>query len=153
MSMNERTGTRDLLYSTWHRPASVRRFLSPRVTALITVIDIDWCEYCNWCCKPVALLETQESGRAPKSAKVTAQLAEMADLSAWSVSYERTSDNQDIGLFRVRQIYPASDEVLDLKPAIYAKFLWSLRRTHENMSPLCAAKTARVEIEEDLEPS
>ena len=146
--MHERTGNRDLLYSGWHRPRSISRFLGRRIAALVTVIDVDWCEYCNWCYQPIALIETQESGRMPKSANVTQRLAARADLAAFSVSYEPSDDGADILMFRVRQIHPDSAEVVDLKPKTYARWLWGLRRTHENEKPLCAAKTAQVEVEE-----
>lgn len=148
MSMHERTGTRDLLYSGWHRPRSIERFLGPRVATLVKVIDIDWCEACHWCDEPIALIETQQSSRAPKSARITVKLAQRADLAAYSVSYEPNGAGDDIDMFRVRQLHPETGEVVDLKPKTYARWLWALRRTHENLNPMCAAKTARIEMED-----
>lgn len=133
MSLNERSGKRDLLYSAWHRPASIKRFLGARRAAQLMVIDIDWCEACYACKRPLALIETQRSGNAPKAATVTVALAKLAGLPAFSVSYEESHEGGDIVRFRWKRLWPVGP-ALDqwFLPAEYAEWLWSLRRDHES---------------------
>lgn len=130
MSMEERTGGRDLLYSGFHRPSSIRRFLTPREAASLCVIDIDFCEACCFCYQPLALIETQRSAHLPKQAPIMAKLAHLAGLPAWSVSYLPTDDGADIEVFRVRQVEPFDDEALTMSPDVYAKWLLHLRAAH-----------------------
>jgi len=132
MSSQERTGTRDLLYSKWHREASIRRFLPARCAYDLGMIDIDACEYCRYCNLPLALVETQRSTFGPKSATVTEALARLAGLPAFSVSYRATEDGEDIAEFRVQQITPAQGEARRLTPAEYAEWLLSLRFPHNH---------------------
>lgn len=124
MTMEERSGVRKLTYSQWHRPQSIRRFLGFRVASWLTVIDIDWCEYCGSCKEPVALIETQEGNRPPKDAPVMRRLAHRADLPAYSVSY--VVEDALITSFRVRDLNGGVGE-LRLTPDKYAAFLVSLR--------------------------
>jgi hypothetical protein len=144
MSMNERSGKRDLLYSAWHRPnggrledgrkvPGIARFLGPRRAAQLTVIDIDWCEACHACSTPLALIETQAGDRPPKSATITVALAALSGVPAYSVSFRRSKDGADIDAFRWTRLWPASP-VCDLwhSPAEYAEWLWELRRDHES---------------------
>ena len=144
MSLRERTGLRDLLYSGWHRPDRIRRFVPYRVAATLKVCDIDWCEACHWCSWPVALIETQESSRGPKAAVITQNLARLAGIPAYSVSYVRGSDNDDIESFGVRQIAPANPWVQYMTPTEYAGFLVGLRDNHYAESEVCAAKAKGV---------
>jgi hypothetical protein len=130
MSQTERTGFRSLLYSGWHRSDRIDRFLGRSHARRLSVIDIDWCEYCCYCSRPIALVETQESTNPPKAARVTRQLALMAGIRAYSVSYQPTSDGDDIELFQVRLIAPELGEVMAMQPNVYAYFLWSLRNVH-----------------------
>lgn len=129
MTMYERTGFRSLLYSSWHRPPSLSRYLSSRLASRLHVIDIDWCEYCDVCKAPLALIETQESTHDPKSARVTATLARMAGITAYSVSYWPEGE-ADIGGFKVRRLEPPNSRVVTLTAAEYAQWLASLRITH-----------------------
>ncbi len=83
MPAREYSGVRDLAYSAWHRADRISRFLGRRRAALLSVIDIDWCEYCNVgsCREPLALIETardQSGNRAVKPATVTGKLATKA---------------------------------------------------------------------------
>lgn len=130
MSMEERTGQRDLLYSSWHRPSRVREWMTAREAAMLTQIDIDWCEYCAFCGQPIALIETQESTRGPKSARVTGNLAELAGIPAFSVSYTRTESGDDIELFEVQQIKPEETYVGPMLPQVYCYWLLALRDEH-----------------------
>lgn len=139
MSQRERTGQRDLTYSRWHRQESTRRFLGVSIAAKLTAIDIDWCEACAFCSTPLALIETQRSGAAPKSARITRELAYRADLAAYSVSYAVDSDGE-ISAFRVQSIHPESDLVQEMSPFDYAGWLWALRQQHY-FSTECGLKT------------
>lgn len=133
MSHEERTGVRDLTYSGWHRTSSIRRYLAINVAARLTVIDIDWCEACCFCSRPLALIETQRSMDRPKPARITAKLASMAGIPAYSVSYftvGETAEN-DISGFRVQMIQPPNEAVVEYTPAMYAGFLASLRHHHQ----------------------
>lgn len=131
MSMGERTNKRDLTYSAWHRPENIRRYLGVSIAAKLLLIDIDWCEACCFCSAPLALIETQISNGPPKEARITARLARMAGIPAFSVSVVLAEDTREIAGFRVRQIMPASIEVQERTPSAYANFLWSLRSDHE----------------------
>lgn len=128
MSQRERTGRRDLTYSRWHRIDSVRRYLPVRIAWRLTAIDIDWCEACCYCSKPLALVETQVSDRCPKDATITAALARSAGIPAFSVSV--VYDGDEVCGFRVRDLLTAGP-VRDMEPVAYAWFLWSLRDGHE----------------------
>lgn len=146
MSAGERTGYRSLVYSGWHRPASIRRFVGALGAAALAMIDIDACEYCARCMTPVALIETARTLSPPKSARVTARLSTMAGIPAFSVSYSgaivrdccahcgRIQETGDIDRFLVQRIQPRHSEVVDMNPHAYAAFLMRLRRGHE-----CAA--------------
>lgn len=130
MSERERTGERDLTYSGWHRTANMRRYLSARQAWSLGQIDIDWCEYCRYCSTPLALIETQVSDRAPKAAPVTAALARMAGVPAYSLSIVR-GDLDEIALFKVQQIAPELGTVQPMIPVVYAYFLLSFRERHQ----------------------
>lgn len=130
MSDEERTHTRDLTYSTWHRRTNLRKYgLSLKDAWSLGVIDIDWCEYCRHCREPLALVETQVSDRAPKPAPVMSVLARMAGIPAYSVSIIR-GDLEEIALFKVQQVAPELGAVQPMLPNVYAFFLLSLRSQH-----------------------
>lgn len=136
MSLAERTGERSLLYSRWHRPEWTERFLGKMHASWLSQIDIDSCEYCDQCGKPLALIELQASTAPPKAAPVTCKVARLSGLSAFSVSYVPTlggddvEKGQDIGRFRWQQQAPERSSVVDLEPADYAAWLWTLREDH-----------------------
>lgn len=143
MSDRERTGYRTLVYSRWHRPASVRDYLGPVKAAALTMIDIDACEACCRCGAPVALIETAAQ-LPPKNAPITAVLARMAGIPAFSVGYvpfaepslcgscgKPDDSDSDIREFHVRQLAPVDRLVGVMKPQVYAYWLLSLRETHD----------------------
>ena len=130
MTLYERTGSRSLLYSGWHRPKSLSRYLPKHLAHRLFMIDIDACEYCDVCKVPLALIETQESRGLPKPARVTTTLARMAGIAAYSVSYWSEGE-ADIEGFKVRQLEPASDSVLTFSAAEYAQWLLELRFGHQ----------------------
>lgn len=140
MSQTERTYTRSLIYSSWHRVENTRNYLGPVRAAQLTQIDIDWCEYCCYCKTPVALIETQLSKGPPKKALVTGNLANMAVVPAYSVSVV-CDDVDQITHFIVRQIAPKLCDVLPMLPHDYAYWLLSLRAEHDQ-SGRCSRKSA-----------
>lgn len=143
MSLRERTGVRDLSYSHWHRPGSLSRFLGTRAAVVINAVDIDWCEYCWSCGTPLLLIETQRSIKAPKKAAVTARLAALAGLDAYSVSYS-VDEAGDCVRFLVRRIHPTSTVVEDFTAAGYAAWLLDHRRRHAVLSGACSEALTRV---------
>jgi hypothetical protein len=144
VSMRERTGYRSLIYSAWHRAQNLRKLgLSAFDAWRIAMIDIDSCEYCARCQAPLALIETAHTSADPKHAHVTAKLARMAGIHAFSVSYQgrieksqcgecgRGRDSGEIEQFLVRQVHPDSGEVWSMIPEVYAKWLLTMRDGHE----------------------
>jgi len=130
VSSRERTGRRDLTYSGWHRPESIRRYgLTARQVYEMAMIDVDACEYCPHCREPLALIETQVSDRDPKLAPVMARLATMAGIPAYSVSIA-FGDQEAIAFFRVRRLAPARDVVKVYLPHEYAYWLHEMREQH-----------------------
>lgn len=130
MSLAERYGTRDLTYSKWHRPPSIRRYLDDRTATDLSWIDIDCCEYCERCKEPLALLElAQDVGQSTKPTVVTKNLAIRARISAYLVFYKVL--NGDIVSFRLRQIAPRRNAEKNLTPAQFAVFLAGLRKDHK----------------------
>jgi len=129
MSSQERTGVRDLLYSRWHREGSVRDYLTKREAWSLGYIDIDACEYCRHCKAPLALIETQVSDGQPKGAPVTAELARLAGIPAYSVSVV-AGDAEEIARFCVQQIAPTRGSVESMLPSAYARLLLGFRDRH-----------------------
>ena len=128
MSMHERTGKRDLTYSAWHRPESLKQYLGNYQAQQLHVIDIDWCEYCPRCYMPLALIETQHGDRPPKRAYVTERLAQLLGIPLWSVSYITDTDGTIIA-FRRQILWPKAPEER-VTPALYARWLADLRTGH-----------------------
>jgi hypothetical protein len=129
MSYHERTGIRDLLYSRWHRPDSIRRFLGLARAVKLHAIDVDWCEACCYCSRPLALVETQEAGRS-KSAKVTTYLGQMAGLPVYTIGYTANTERTDLLCFAVRQLLPQQTVEEILTPCEMAEWLEALRIPH-----------------------
>lgn len=143
MSNLERTGRRNLLYSKWHRPASLRRFMSARDADSLAAIDIDFIEYCKRCGLPVAAVETQQSKRPPKDANVTVALCQMADnLPCYSISYidgpaegaDDVLDGRDVVHIRAKRLWPLPSLTREFTPEEWARHLLSLRGRCRNCS-------------------
>jgi hypothetical protein len=136
MSMEERTGLRDLTYSQWHRPTSIARYVGQQQAATLGMIDVDGCEYCRTCRQPLALIETAlDRGQNIKPAWVTTALASRAGIPAYVVLYDKTDDD-DIAFFRVKRLTPNPDrEWRRMSAADYAQNLVKLRTDHT-----CAAE-------------
>ena len=143
MSQQERTGWRPLLYSRWHRSESVRRFIGSSPAARLKAIDIDWCEACPYCNRPLALIETEKSATKtrPKDAPITVNLARAAGIGAYSVIYvpslpllrcadcgrEHEDPADDVLRFYVRRLHPECSVIADMSPGGYAAWLLALR--------------------------
>ena len=93
------------------------------------------CEYCYACGEPIALIEVEETDRpTPKPAPVTAELARLARIKAYSVAYAVDETGEDIKHFHVRRIEPYDERVEFMSPEDYFNFLLSLRSGHYNES-------------------
>lgn len=128
MTELERTGTRDLTYSRWHRTKSLSRYVGQRPAFECGLIDIDWCEYCRRCNEPLALVEMMRGPR-PKEAPVMTVLAEKAGVPAYSLSYE-LDDHGDISLFHLRHLSPDRSQIFTFTPGEWALWLVGLRERH-----------------------
>jgi hypothetical protein len=139
MSFHERTGHRDLAMSRWQRPQNIRRHLPDwRWASLLPQIDIDSLQVCPFCAARLAMIEYQESARAPKAAQWTQGLAEDAGVPAFSLSYMTDGDG-DVTHFRLRQLSPTRTATANMTPRRYARWLCDLRRDH---FPWCPAPAA-----------
>jgi len=134
MSQEERSNTRDLVYSAWHRTKSLSRFIDTETAMKTAMIDIDGVEYDPLTKKPVALIETAIYGKHHKAATVTRNLAIMAGIPAYVVRYvDADTPNPanvkwpDITEFHVRRIAPDYSETRIMTPTDFAEFLVSLR--------------------------
>ncbi len=142
MSGRERTGRRDLLMSRWHREESIRRWLTAAQAAKLERIDIDSAEACPYCHHTIALIEEKNSARSPGSFSVrnTVLLADDAKIPAYCVTYlcicgisgdsHETKDGCDVTSIQLLQVAPIRGEIQNMKPAVYAYWLHSLRVTH-----------------------
>lgn len=121
MSRHERTGKRDLTYSAWHRTLGDE----------LTYIDVDACEYCAVCRRPLLLIEVaRDVGQRNKPASVLQALANLAGLPAIVALYSVSNDV--LTGFRVQRVAPAfSSEWVSMTPHQYAKGLTWYRRRHD----------------------
>lgn len=137
MTEAERFGNRDLTYSQWHRSKSLSRYVGQRAAYECSVIDIDWCEYCRRCKKPLALIETT-MGPRPKPATVTTHLGLMADLPVLSLAYE-VDDHGQITVFHLQHLAPEREnQVFTLTSGEWAMWLVGLRERHGCVTDLRA---------------
>lgn len=129
---------REHLYSSWHRPESMRRFTSAWEADSMRMIDVDAVEYCRFCNEPLALIETQRSEGPPKPANVMQNLAVAAHIPAFSLSYSVTPGQvwfgEDIASIRVQQLHnpdgPTDRTIKTMEPTQFVDFLADLRRNH-----------------------
>lgn len=135
----ERFGTRDRIYSAWHRRLSTRRFVGLEKAQLLSMIDLDGALYCEFdasTSEPLALIETAvDRGQRRKTATVTRRLAQRARLPAYVVLYREGSranpadpSQFDIEQFRVRRLWPVPEaQWRTLAPAEWAQALLQIR--------------------------
>lgn len=153
MSLHERSGSRDvdLLYSRWHRPDQIARYLPdmhPVLRDSLNQINLDvvmrcdrWAEYgCCW--NPIALIETTFS-RLQKVATVTERLARQAGLPSYVVHIIPTDDGDDIARFIVRKMTPEKREPREFAPREYAVWIASLHERHWGTCLECRRRIAK----------
>lgn len=142
MSREERSGTRDLVYSTWHRSKSLARFIDDVAAERMSMIDLDGCmfvEYMEEGRVPLMLIElARDVGQSYKTARVTRNLALMAGIEAYTVLYTVSGEpnpydrrQRDIDKFRMQRIAPYYSEFFEFTPQRYAKVLLELRQRAE----------------------
>ena len=130
VSQHERTGTRDLAYSKWHRWSSTARFIGEAAAKALAMIDIDDCEYCNRCGAPLGFVETAFDNGRHKATTVTRLLAERCGLPAYLAYYTKTDDGDDISSFRVAELFPQRTFPSAMTPEEYCRKLQRLRDEH-----------------------
>src|SRR5712691_7246006 len=135
----ERFGTRDRIYSAWHRRLSTRRFVGLEKAQLLSMIDLDgalYCEFDTGTSEPLALIETAlDRGQKRKVATVTRRLAQRARLPAYAVLYRIAATANpadpsqfDIDAFRVRRLWPVPErDWRTVTPAEWARALVQIR--------------------------
>jgi hypothetical protein len=119
MAQEETYGTRDRIYSVWHRRKSTSRFVGWEGAQLLAMIDIDvtlYVEYDDKTKEPIAIIETaKDVGQSFKPSTVTRNLARrcVPELKAFVLLYEESEYGNpgdvscpDIASFRVKQIHP-----------------------------------------------
>lgn len=132
MSRQERTGQRDMTYSTWHRDWA-ELHIGKDAADRLKVIDLDWVEFCGRCWWPLALMELAiDADQDAKTAIVTERLATLARLPSAVVFYRKTGAGS-IARFRVRVMTPSQRPETMLGPNQYAAWLWDLHVRHLNL--------------------
>ena len=129
MSDQERYGTRSLLYSAWHRPDRMQRFVDARTAQSMAMIDIDGCEFDKATGAPLVLVETaRDVGQGHKNYRVTRALAMRAGIPAIVVLFQPNADETDIDGFRVRLVAPTVESTWTrMAPDEFARYLLALR--------------------------
>lgn len=137
-------GSRDLSLSRWHRQF-LRHYAPTRIEAEeCGMIDVDWLEFCARCKTNLFLVEAcQDVKQINKCADQTAQLARQANIPAFLVLYEPTSEpcsynrrcrivgcQHGISRFRIKQIAPLEGEWRWEEPNTFAEFVLQLHRYH-----------------------
>lgn len=138
MTQTERFGNRDyeLIYNTWHREASLSRFVSEEEAHLASLTNIDvviWNEYSNGIKKALVLIETaRDTGYDDKYFRPLQMMAWDLFASVLVVLYtpsvllnpEGRHGELDIASFRVRKIAPEEwPTYRKMSPQEYATFL------------------------------
>jgi hypothetical protein len=119
MSLEEIRGERNLVYSEWHRPASMVRFINdPKKVETMSYIDIDCAEYHDDWSEVLVLIETAiDVGQDYKPVTVTFKLAQRIypPIPVFLVLYKisktmnptvKKFQIEDIEAFRIKQISP-----------------------------------------------
>jgi hypothetical protein len=119
MSLEEIRGERNLVYSAWHRPPSMARFIEdPEKVEAMSYIDIDCAEYHDHWSEVLVLIETAiDVGQDYKPVTVTFKLAQRIypPIPVFLVLYKisktmnptvKKFQIEDIEAFRIKQISP-----------------------------------------------
>ena len=132
MSLEEKSGRRDLSYSKWHRPDSIGRFVGGKAAAnRLSMFDIDAVELCAECNEPLAIFELVQDHGQPmrKSTYWLEACARRMEVEAYLVFY-RVAEDGDVVRFTTRRLLPEPSRFKRMTPAGYAAFLVALRRRH-----------------------
>jgi hypothetical protein len=129
MSEHERTGSRNLAYSRWHRTASLRRFIGERAARACGMIDLDGVEICRRCSEPLALVETCYDVQQFKATTVLRRLAMLANLDAYLIYYVTDLDGEITG-YRIAKVWPERIGPVPWTVDQWARKLAGLRRAH-----------------------
>ena len=137
MSRYERFGTRDLVFSNWHRYA---------LGDAEKQINIDTLEYCQRCRETLALIEdARDVGQKRKPTLVMEKLARrLPGVGAFCVLYTHSAEpcrcdgpnrwpgcEHGISSFRVRRVWPNPTEFVGWSPAGLANWIAKLHLNHE----------------------
>lgn len=143
MSLEERTGIRDLAYSQWHRPSRISRYITQTQAAALTYIDIDGAEVCEQCGHVLALIETAFGlHQRNKATTILRQLANQAGCKAYVVLYAK-DETGDCSRFAARLVAPVQEAWRELSPVDWARQLVEI---HEG----CANCERRAAVEARL---
>jgi len=128
----ERTHSRDLHYSQWHR----------RVHGL-AYVDIDSVESCPRCQQPICLVEfARDVGQdiTKKRAHVTRNIANRLGIDAYVVLYKLDEREIDIAGFRAIRIAPKRSKEHAFTPAGWGEYLKRLQSEHQLVCKFAAAE-------------
>ncbi len=125
---------RDRAYLDWHY--TLERFLDEAVADALSMFDLDSIEMDKATNRPCAVVETTEMRAEDKPAYWTKKIAEALDVPGYVVQTV-LSDRRNPGItdrvvldierFRVRRL--SDNQMKDMAPAEYAKWLVNLRRS------------------------
>ncbi len=169
MSQNEKYNYRDEVYSKFHRPNSLIRFMTARQAELLSSVDLDtllWIEYegeeNEGDRTPLMLIETAiDIGQLRKAATVLIKLAQMAGVVMYIILYDLSGTPNpaeprvsDIRQFRVRRCWPDPetdwtvmtpqqwcDKLLEVRAKYAAQLGEALRKSKESVPRPSLAKT------------
>lgn len=152
MAQQEKTGTRDLTYSAWHRVPSMQRFVGSEIAALMKMIDVDvpiYVEYPDGTREPLFICEVARFKNEVeyKTATVTRRLAKKAGIPAFTVLYQcndkpmpgDTPYLRDIQQFWIRQEHPSPANGYRFhrySPQRWAEYVRDLRGTRAQIVDL-----------------
>ncbi len=129
MTREERFGTRDLAFSTWHRSIPRDDF---------TWLDIDHCAYCNDCKQVVYLAElARDVGQDFKATTVTRNLANRLGVPALLIFY--LVEDDELTRFRIRRIAPTWSDFQIVEPAVLVEWIERTRDEHVCVPALAEA--------------
>ena len=135
MANRERYGARDLIFNTWHRAASIERYIPKKAAYTMLAQDIDLVEYDGTTGQAVLIHEVgRDIGQENKPTWVIKKLAQRANCMALLTLYTPSEELNpvddrfyDIVLFRTRRVWPNEEKTFTtMTPAQYANYLNNL---------------------------
>lgn len=95
---------------------------------MLSMIDLDDLEPCQFCKAPLALIETKHFKAEKRSTVYTAALGEKAGVPVFLVIYTPNEASDDITLFEVQEA--GSAQMVRMTPQEYANWLLEFRLEH-----------------------